>query len=98
MRVADGRSDEGREQRLDSHFLEPACDSGNLLIRALQRKLVATECSYGKNLTSKSRTAHPVRARSSAASSASTAWWWRSASSLRTITAHVQRTGPRQYK
>ena len=30
-------------QRIDSRFLEPACGSGNFLVRVLQRKLGAIE-------------------------------------------------------
>lgn len=32
--------------RIDSRFLEPACGSGNFLIRVLQRKLAAVELKY----------------------------------------------------
>jgi hypothetical protein len=35
--------------RIDSRFLEPACGSGNFLVRVLQRKLVAVELKYGKS-------------------------------------------------
>ena len=33
-------------ERLDSRFLEPACGSGNFLVRILQRKLAAVELKY----------------------------------------------------
>ena len=36
-------------ERIDSRFLEPACGSGNFLVRILQRKLAAVELKYGKN-------------------------------------------------
>jgi hypothetical protein len=36
-------------ERIDSRFLEPACGSGNLLVRILQRKLVAVELKFGKS-------------------------------------------------
>jgi hypothetical protein len=35
--------------RIDSRFLEPACGSGNFLVRILQRKLVAVELKYAKS-------------------------------------------------
>ncbi|MCA3512087.1 DNA methyltransferase [Phenylobacterium sp.] len=35
--------------RIDSRFLEPACGSGNFLIRVLQRKLAAVEAKFGKH-------------------------------------------------
>lgn len=35
--------------RIDSRFLEPACGSGNFLIRVLQRKLAAVEIKFGKS-------------------------------------------------
>lgn len=35
-------------ERIDSRFLEPACGSGNFLVRVLQRKLAAVELKYGK--------------------------------------------------
>ena len=35
--------------RIDSRFLEPACGSGNFLIRVLQRKLAAVESKFGKH-------------------------------------------------
>ena len=36
-------------ERIDSRFLEPACGSGNFLVKVLQRKLIAVELKYGKN-------------------------------------------------
>jgi hypothetical protein len=36
-------------ERIDSRFLEPACGSGNFLVRALQRKLGAVELKFGKS-------------------------------------------------
>lgn len=36
-------------ERIDSRFLEPACGSGNFLVKVLQRKLLAVELKYGKN-------------------------------------------------
>lgn len=36
-------------ERIDSRFLEPACGSGNFLVRIVQRKLAAVELKYGKN-------------------------------------------------
>lgn len=35
--------------RIDSRFLEPACGSGNFLVRVLKRKLAAVEIKYGKS-------------------------------------------------
>lgn len=37
----------GETERIDSRFLEPACGSGNFLVRILARKLVAVERKYG---------------------------------------------------
>ena len=34
-------------ERIDSRFLEPACGSGNFLVRILQRKLAAVELKFG---------------------------------------------------
>jgi hypothetical protein len=34
-------------ERIDSRFLEPACGSGNFLVKILQRKLAAVEIKYG---------------------------------------------------
>src|SRR5689334_18500619 len=36
-------------ERIDSRFLEPACGSGNFLVRILQRKLAAVQVKYGKS-------------------------------------------------
>jgi hypothetical protein len=36
-------------ERIDSRFLEPACGSGNFLVKILQRKLAAVELKYGKS-------------------------------------------------
>jgi hypothetical protein len=36
-------------ERIDSRFLEPACGSGNFLVKVLQRKLAAVEIKYGKS-------------------------------------------------
>lgn len=38
----------GETERIDSRFLEPACGSGNFLVKILQRKLAAVERKYGK--------------------------------------------------
>jgi len=38
----------GETERIDSRFLEPACGSGNFLVRILRRKLAAVELKYGK--------------------------------------------------
>ena len=35
--------------RIDSRFLEPACGSGNFLVRVLQRKFAAVENKFGKS-------------------------------------------------
>ncbi|MCA3510567.1 MAG: N-6 DNA methylase [Rhodobacter sp.] len=35
--------------RIDSRFLEPACGSGNFLVRVLQRKLAAVQVKFGKS-------------------------------------------------
>lgn len=35
--------------RINSRFLEPACGSGNFLVRVLQRKLAAVEIKFGKS-------------------------------------------------
>jgi hypothetical protein len=34
--------------RIDSRFLEPACGSGNFIVKILRRKLAAVELKYGK--------------------------------------------------
>jgi len=39
----------GETERIDSRFLEPACGSGNFLVRILQRKLAAVEIKYNKS-------------------------------------------------
>lgn len=39
----------GETERIDSRFLEPACGSGNFLVKILQRKLAAVEMRYGKS-------------------------------------------------
>jgi N-6 DNA Methylase len=39
----------GETERVDSRFLEPACGSGNFLVKVLQRKLAAVELAYGKS-------------------------------------------------
>jgi hypothetical protein len=36
-------------ERIDARFLEPACGSGNFLIRILRRKLAAVELKFGKS-------------------------------------------------
>jgi hypothetical protein len=36
-------------ERIDSRFLEPACGSGNFLVRVLARKLTTAERKYGKS-------------------------------------------------
>ncbi len=36
-------------ERIDSRFLEPACGSGNFLVKILQRKLVAVELKFGRS-------------------------------------------------
>jgi hypothetical protein len=40
----------GETERIDSRFLEPACGSGNFLVRILQRKLAAVELKFGKSV------------------------------------------------
>lgn len=39
----------GETERIDARFLEPACGSGNFLVRVLQRKLAAVEAKFGKS-------------------------------------------------
>jgi hypothetical protein len=39
----------GETERIDSRFLEPACGSGNFLVRILARKLAAIELKFGKS-------------------------------------------------
>lgn len=36
-------------ERIDARFLEPACGSGNFLVKVLQRKLAAVELKFGKS-------------------------------------------------
>ncbi|MEI7456757.1 MAG: N-6 DNA methylase [Nitrosomonadales bacterium] len=36
-------------ERIDSRFLEPACGSGNFIIKVLQRKLAVVEHKFGKS-------------------------------------------------
>ena len=36
-------------ERIDSRFLEPACGSGNFIVKLLQRKLAAVEHKFGKS-------------------------------------------------
>ena len=36
-------------ERIDSRFLEPACGSGNFIVKVLQRKLAAVEGKFGKS-------------------------------------------------
>jgi hypothetical protein len=38
---------EDETTRIDARFLEPACGSGNFLVKVLQRKLAAVELKYG---------------------------------------------------
>jgi hypothetical protein len=39
----------GETERIDSRFLEPACGSGNFLVKILRRKLAAVEFKYGQS-------------------------------------------------
>ena len=39
----------GETERIDSRFLEPACGSGNFIVKILMRKLAAVELKYGKS-------------------------------------------------
>ncbi len=39
----------GETERIDSRFLESACEDGNFLVKVLQRKLAAVELKYGKS-------------------------------------------------
>ena len=39
----------GETERIDARFLEPACGSGNVLVRILQRKLAAVELKFAKS-------------------------------------------------
>lgn len=36
-------------ERIDARFLEPACGSGNFLVRVVQRKLAAVELKFGSS-------------------------------------------------
>ena len=36
-------------ERIDSRFLEPACGSGNFIVKILRRKLAAVQLKYGKS-------------------------------------------------
>lgn len=36
-------------ERIDSRFLEPACGSGNFIVKVLRRKLAAVECKFAKS-------------------------------------------------
>ena len=36
-------------ERIDSRFLEPACGSGNFLVKVLRRKLTSVELRFGKS-------------------------------------------------
>jgi hypothetical protein len=36
-------------ERIDSRFLEPACGSGNFIVKILQRKLATVELKYGRS-------------------------------------------------
>lgn len=39
----------GETERIDSRSLEPACGSGNFLVKILQRKLTAVDSKFGKS-------------------------------------------------
>ena len=39
----------GETERIDSRFLEPACGSGNFIVKILRRKLAAVELKFGKS-------------------------------------------------
>lgn len=39
----------GESERIDSRFLEPACGSGNFIVKVLRRKLAAVERKFGKS-------------------------------------------------
>ena len=39
----------GEAERIDARFLEPACGSGNFLVKVLQRKLAAVEAKFSKS-------------------------------------------------
>lgn len=36
-------------ERIDARFLEPACGSGNFIVKVLRRKLAAVERKFGKS-------------------------------------------------
>lgn len=44
----------GETERIDARFLEPACGSGNFLMKILRRKLAAVELKFGKSNFEKS--------------------------------------------
>jgi hypothetical protein len=44
----------GETERIDARFLEPACGSGNFLVKILRRKLAAVEIKFGKSYFEKS--------------------------------------------
>ena len=39
----------GEAERIDARFLEPACGSGNFLVKVLRRKLAAVEVKFSKS-------------------------------------------------
>lgn len=39
----------GESERIDSRFLEPACGSGNFLVKVLARKLATVDAKYAKS-------------------------------------------------
>lgn len=39
----------GESERIDSRFLEPACGSGNFLVKILRRKLVSVQVKFGRS-------------------------------------------------
>ena len=39
----------GETERIDARFLEPACGSGNFLVRVLQHKMAAVQMKFGKS-------------------------------------------------
>lgn len=39
----------GESERIDARFLEPACGSGNFLVKVLSRKLITVRARYGKS-------------------------------------------------
>ena len=44
-------------ERIDSRFLEPACGSGNFIVKILKRKLAAVKVKYGKSAFDRSHCA-----------------------------------------